>query len=659
MKKKSKKIPSYAFGLQAVGSAVDSLGSGISALSKDNSNLNAFAESLSASGKGFQIGSSFGPWGAAAGAIIGGGLGLVGGIRKKNAINREIRRKETRQSTEFGNSIAAQAEQEYYNENDPVYTYANGGVTNNNLAFVDNNEVLRDIYGNLTEVPNTKKGTDNHLINATTLDSVLSDKIKKPSTNKTFAEEGKKLVKMTKKSKGTDRFAEASNRLNEYNANKQYEALLAEQEQVKASKGIKPKKKNIAPAYEDGYSRVKEFVNNKRNSYNTTLKPGQIGIKYRPDASNLVNMYMNNKDNYLWNDVYTQALQGAALNSYDAITGETPLYKTNNYKVERGNAAVTSKNPYILSGVYNNFGRTEDLKMPAGQGSWLNFNNNLKPSSTEYTTAAVTAPNVTVQPTSVNKPIVSVNNGPTINKDFVTKPLEVGAITPIKVNNVRDNKLTIDKIPVTAKDNVDSKPSNSGINLGNLLELSPTLYNLIQGLKGPEQEELVTNPYSRNIINSMARRKFNIEDIKNANARQQAISRYNRARLNANTGANIAAGVQDAVNAYAANANLYSTKQNMENNYLADYANTLNNIGSQYAAAKTLFNDNSSRNRAAARSFTGTALSQLGQWSQNKTKMANEQARDNAMFPLMLDYLSQGLTNDKLQNLIKLYSKNG
>lgn len=580
MKKKSKKIPSYAFGLQAVGSAVDSIGSGISALSKDNSNLNAFAESLSASGKGFQIGSSFGPWGAAAGAIIGGGLGLVGGIRKKNAINREIRRKETRQSTEFGNSIAAQAEQEYYNENDPVYTYANGGITNNNLAFVDNNEVLRDIYGNLTEVPNTKKGTDNHLINATTLDSVLSDKIKKPSTNKTFAEEGKKLVKMTKKSKGTDRFAEASNRLNEYNANKQYEALLAEQEKIKTSKGIKPKKKDITPAYEDGTSR---------------------------------------------------------------------------YKVERGNAAITSKNPYILSDVYNNFGRTEDLKMPAGQGSWLDFsNNNLNPNSTDYITAAVTAPNVTAQSTSVNKPIVSNN------KDFVTKPLEAGAITPIKVNNVRDNKLTIDKIPVVAKDNNLVNPSsNSGINLGNLLELSPTLYNLIQGLKGPEQEELVTNPYSRNIINSMARRKFNIEDIKNANARQQAISRYNRARLNANTGANIAAGVQDAVNAYAANANLYSTKQNMENNYLADYANTLNNIGSQYAAAKTLFNDNSSRNRAAARSFTGTALSQLGQWSQNKTKMANEQARDNAMFPLMLDYLSQGLTNDKLQNLIKLYSKNG
>ena len=652
MKKKSKKIPSYAFGLQAVSSAVDSLGSGISALSKDNSNLNAFAESLSASGKGFQIGSSFGPWGAAAGAIIGGGLGLVGGIRKKNAINREIRRKETRQSTEFGNSIAAQAEQEYYNENDPVYTYANGGVTNNNLAFVDNNEVLRDIYGNLTEVPNTKKGTDNHLINATTLDSVLSDKIKKPSTNKTFAEEGKKLVKMTKKSKGTDRFAEASNRLNEYNANKQYEALLAEQEKIKASKGIKPKKKDIAPAYEDGTSRYKyssriqKYADEKRNSYNTLLKPGEIGIK----------------------------LRDTSLDAYDGITGETILLPNenmstpvSNVKVERGNAAVTSKNPYILSGAYNNFGRTEDLKMPAGQGSWLNFNNNLNVNPTEYINAAVTAPNITAPSVSinkpnvsVNKPNVSVNNAPVVNKDFVTKPLEAGAITPIKVNNVRDNKLTIDKIPVVAKDNNLVNPSsNSGFNFGNLLELSPTLYNLIQGLKGPEQEELVTNPYSRNIINSMARRKFNIEDIKNANARQQAISRYNRARLNANTGANIAAGVQDAVNAYAANANLYSTKQNMENNYLADYANTLNNIGSQYAAAKTLFNDNSSRNRAAARSFTGTALSQLGQWSQNKTKMANEQARDNAMFPLMLDYLSQGLTNDKLQNLIKLYSKNG
>ena len=81
---------------------------------------------------------------------------------------------------------------------------------------------------------------------------------------------------MTKKSKGTDRFAEASNRLNEYNANKQYEALLAEQEKIKASKGIKPKKKSIVPAYEDGVGENKKLIPDYLNKelYDPTLYNG-------------------------------------------------------------------------------------------------------------------------------------------------------------------------------------------------------------------------------------------------------------------------------------------------------------------------------------------------------------------------------------------------
>lgn len=56
---------------------------------------------------------------------------------------------------------------------------------------------------------------------------------------------------MTKPSKGKDIFADNTNMLNKRNANFAYDNLLSEQEEVKAKKGIKPKKKGI-PAYEKG-----------------------------------------------------------------------------------------------------------------------------------------------------------------------------------------------------------------------------------------------------------------------------------------------------------------------------------------------------------------------------------------------------------------------
>ena len=149
----------------------------------------------------------------------------------------------------------------------------------------------------------------------------------------------------------------------------------------------------------------------------------------------------------------------------------------------------------------------------------------------------------------------------------------------------------------------------------------------------------------------MARRRMNIDPILSANARSRAISNYNLANLNANTGANLAARTQAAVNEYAANEALYGTKQNTDNAYIADYANALNDLGQKYASSKFANLESNAKNRAATRAFTSKAASQLGEWSQINSKMRNEYNRDMMMWPLLEDFLSQGYTTDKLAQL--------
>lgn len=454
MKKKinKKNVPAYAFGMDQLPNylgGANVLGSAISGLSGEGSTGDAIGSTLgsaaSLAGTGFSIG---GPIGAAAGGVLGAAFGWIGSRRRKKQMEQMRRRKETMNKTQLGMNAAANQTAEYWDDNVLAYTYENGGILPD-LAYVDNNEVIRGDDGTIMQVPNNRPGTDNHLIDASNLESVLSDKIKRPGTNKTFAQEGKKLTRMTKPSKGKDIFADNTNMLNKRNANFAYDNLLSEQEEVKAKKGIKPKKKGI-PAYEDG------------------------------------------------------------------------------------------------------------------------------------------------------------------------------------------------------------KPSNK---TPDWLSLAPTVYNALQSLRNPEYEQTVLNPYTGAITNTMARRRMNIEPARLANSRSRAISNYNLANINANTGSNLAARTQAAVDEYAANANMYATKQNADNAYLGEYANTLNNLGQQFVQSRTLANDLNAKNRAAARSFGTAAVSQLGQWSQVNRQMKNQAARDNMIYPYLANFLAYGNPTELIQQMNRQYYK--
>lgn len=555
MKKKinKKKVPAYAFGIDQGLEIASILGAGLQGFTEEGSGADIAGSTLGGAAKGASVGSAILPGiGTAVGGVVGGVGNLVSSIFRKNAINKQKRIKANAKEIAMGKGNAATLEQEYWDDNSLAYTFENGGILPD-LAYVDNNEVIRDDFGNIEQIPNSKPGTDNHLIDASNLESVLSDKIKRPGTNKTFAQEGKKLVNMTKGSKGKDRFARNADKLNQMNANAMYEQLLTEQEAVKAKKGIKLKVKGI-PAYADGSAPA-------------------------------------------FYDVLPES------NEVDAITGETIPVGTNEPVRDIPKASLPGTAPITKKKT------AKGVTTPSKQSK------------------SVAAPS--------QAPLLDIADfNPALASDPIYAPL-------VSVDDFNPT-LTPDEIKTSSK---------SSFGFGSLSGLSPILYNWIQSRRRPEVEDQVINPYTGAINRAMASRKLNIEPTLAANRRSRAIARNNMARLNPNTGMNLAYGNQLATGEYAQNTSVYANRDNANNQYLGEYANMMNNLGQQYVQNTVLTNDLNARNRAAARNFGATAAGQLGQWSQTKEKMRNQARRDRQILPYLQNFLRYGTVNSLVDSL--------
>lgn len=660
MKKKNNKntIPAYAFGMDQLSNylgGANVFGSAISGLSEEGSTGDIAGSTIgsaaSLAGAGLTVG---GPIGAAVGGGLGLVSGLIGSIKRKKQMQALRRRKETLNKTKIGMNAAAETEGEYWDDNDLAYTFENGGILPD-LAYLDNNEVVRDDYGNIVQVPNTQPGTDNHLVDASTLESVLSDKIKRPGTKNTFAKEGQILSKMTKPSKGKDKFAENTNRLNKINANKAYNKLLAEQEAVKAAKGVKPKVKGI-PAYADGKGK-KSFLNtpivellsdlnfnifNRENEDISGAEAVVRGVPYGRHESALNQPISKLLSHSNYNKA---AARNTAINLGSPTTGTwfAPLQTA--AATPQGVDAVTYANDEPIS--------VDTPVVPTKTVSATPAVNTTKSVPSKSTTKTPSTgstkkvPNynfVDVPMLDIEEPVIDFNDAYTQSLEAPKKPVAAKPdLSPIS-NTVGNKKSPKDKAGV-----IDYSPD--------WLSLAPTVYNALQSLRNPEYEQTVLNPYTGAITNTMARRRMNIEPARLANSRSRAISNYNLANINANTGSNLAARTQAAVDEYAANANMYATKQNADNAYLGKYANTLNNLGQQFVQSRTLANDLNAKNRAAARSFGTAAVSQLGQWSQVNRQMKNQAARDNMIYPYLANFLAYGNPTELIQQMNRQYYK--
>lgn len=646
--KKKTKVPAYAFGTQfkeignnMLENAPDILNTLTTPFQKSNATTGgqAAAQSVSdiASGAatGFQVA---GPIGAAVGA----GIGLIGRSGEEARMtsftdydegslgsgligafgNRKLRRKRAaikknaysnRAAVQGTNYLQSEAYEDMIGMN--TDTMANGG-TSSSLAYVDDGELIQTPDGSISKVPENNKPTDSNLVSLPEGSRVLSDKLKVPGRKETFAQLGEKMM-AKKKSKYNDRFAENAAKLNEMNNNMIHDQLFAMQESVKQSKGIKSKTKQIQAA-----------------ALGDTI--GRTNSRHK-----------------------TMSVQGTRYN-----VGDTFNYKGITYKVTDTNEAI----PITAREGYNG---------PASTGWPTQFNPVSVQSNTQRPMSIVPPGSYGVTSTSTTTP-VSVSST-SVKRRRTTPSTSTGLIDEGKpelpftwydapsVDPVYDTDYDTVESPSATPNDISYRETRAdrrnklfdkvGNALSGIASLTPIMSNLFTGR--PETVDAVYNPYATSIANSMRRRRYDISPAIEDLNRNRATSNYNASQINTNTGANLAYRLQSAVNTDRAIASLRSQESNVNNQYLGDYANTMNSLGQQWVNATNMANEANAQNRDTARNIRRDGLSQLSQWAQNRELMSNQEARDNAMLAMFAPFLQSGYTADTIRQFNKWLRKGG
>ena len=84
----------------------------------------------------------------------------------------------------------------------------------------------------------------------------------------------------------------------------------------------------------------------------------------------------------------------------------------------------------------------------------------------------------------------------------------------------------------------------------------------------------------------------------------------------------------------------------------------MNNLGQQFAQNAVYTNDLNARNRAAARNFRTKSIENYNNWYQNRQLMQNQKERDEALYPILSDFLQYGIKDEYLAGLNKKWGRN-
>lgn len=655
-------------GIGGIGQAGDAINSMISnvtapatATTKGEANMQTVTNTIGGAAKGAAAGFAVG---GPVGAIVGGVAGLASGITgTKGKVNlqsnpyddnitvnygtgirggKRNRRKIERQrdqaisnarSNQASLAMGYQNEQEFYQDYDTdIQTMAYGGTVSS-LAYVDDGEVLNTPQGDIVNVPEEGKPTDSNLVNLPEGTRILSDKRKVPGSKETFAQMGKRLMSK-RTSKAKDKYAENATMLNQMHDQMIYDRLFAIQEGTKKSN-----------------SKVQKFDGGGIVTANNKGRMVQIADRlYRPW-------------NY-WEDVYES-------NQYVPGATQQPAAKTQPSAPASTTTTVNDNRPSGPVSI-NDIVKASDNTVNTGE--WRG--------GIPYWLLSATGP-ATAQPTntrtvvSAAKPITTVSDQGTKqrSKTSVASRPTTNTRTVEPVQNTLDlsgetqarvpyetapyiSSTSSASTPVTPSSTVTSTPSNNWGSVMNLFTdiaaLAPTISNMYAK---PESFNAVYNPYEAQINQTMANRRFDISPAKRAIRENRAISNYNAANYNPNTGANLAYRIQSQVAANKAISDLYSTASNVNNQYKADYASTLNSLGQQRVNATNMAVDMNARSRAAARNIQRTALSKLSQYAQNKQLMKNQKSRDMAMLEMYGPFLEAGYKASDYASFMKQFKK--
>lgn len=526
------------------------------------------------------------------------GTGLIGAFK-----NRKLRKRRAAvRLNAFQNRegvAATERLQNEFNEDNTEFdtdTFAYGGYNPASLAYVDDGELIATPDGQVSKVPEQGQPTDSNLINLPEGSRILSNTLKVPGTNKTFAELGDKMM-AKKKSKGKDIYAQNAEMLNNMNNQILHDKLFNMQESLKSKKGIKAKSKSVDSFDSGGTTRGK--------------------LTFNP--SYLTGQYKNRKFN----------------------TGEIVNFGNGDY--------IVTRTPGVLDNVYYAEPYTKSTPAPVNTTAPTITKPTVTKRSTSINGPTVQLPEDYVENLYENwapskivaKPQIKGNG---ILDNFLMTPSEVEA-------DIARRQEWED----AAKPNRST--SSLGELASGIASLAPIMSNLFTS--DPEAVPANYNPYATAITNTMGRRRFNINPLLRDIEQNRNAANYSASQYKTNTGHDMAFRLQTAIAANKANAQARATENNANNQYRAEYANAMNDLGQQWVNATNLASDLNARNRAAARNIRRTGLSQLSQWAQNRELMSNQRSRDNAMLKLYDPFLQAGFTSADMNQFKKWLNKGG
>lgn len=792
--KKLKRVPQYAFGADAISnwgnmSGVDKANvvtQGVGAVGSMIGNATSGKKPTAAGviggiGSGAAMGASIGgPWGAVIGGAIGGITSSIGsggsvneqtgeyelpsgiaglfGHSKSYIRNKAGRIKNGIQARQMSEQVAA----DYYQENGyNELSLSKGGVVPSTMAYLDDGEMLRTPDGTIGSIPEEGKPTDSNLLNVPVGTQVLSDKLKVPGTNKTFAEMGKKLMKKSKK-KINNIYAENSQMLNERNNQATYQSLLEQQESLKNKKNSK---KQQIPSYENGtsgvYGRKKVklkyiydpmlggfgyidpntggFV--EMNDIRNDLLPDSMWIQNYNDSEDIEqpitlkqdtvskSTHNVNKRDFLklpnkkikknTPTIFNDHAYEVAGKKYQI--GDTFEYKGKQYKVTGNNEAVpVNKNdtdPKEIDEGFNwnlyrdVFTQGEPRTIgPSGAGRYSTYQQNkttnsipnandpyfignmymngnwgdltvgkrLSSINPEFNTPALgvigtntsdsySIPTIT-QDTAI--PQTAVRSTPSTKRSTVQTSVQqpvqeqvTGPIQPFSNDRPSLTELTSKPSKVLPKLNIgrpfvynpspDDAVSN-GLDMPSLYSTVATLAPLFDRERAEKVDAYTYNPV-------YGPTNYNIDPILREATLSDRIARYNMANINPNTGANMAFGLQSAVNRNKTIANAYATKNNAENQMAFNNAQIANQWGQQYADARHTAATEYAQNKANARNINRRNFaSALNNWGAS-LRDKKQTSMDMAALEMLQPMLNYGTEDNVLNRVNKILNrvKNG
>ena len=570
-------------------------------------------------GSGAQLGMTIGgPVGGLVGGIAGAAAGLIGkkgkaaemtsftdfdegtlGTGLRGAFrNKKLRRRRAAiRLNAFQNREAVAGTERLANEfnedntefDTDVFEY--GGKVPSSLAYVDDGELIQTPDGSVSKVPEQGQPTDSNLVNLPEGSRILSNTLKVPGTNKTFAELGDKVM-TRKKSKGKDIYAQNADMLNEMNNKLMHDKLFAMQESIKAKKGIKNKTKEL-----------KSFA---RGGDNTPAGYNAAGFMIDPRFAGEISM---------------------------GVSAPTPRVRS------------TWGMKGDVTAPWDNYGRVSEID--AGNLPEVTINATRKASpkvtTTNYTsrvipkTAKVTAPEI-------------IPNLDTIDESF-----DIDA-TPEDIRTRTITGATVQPVITAPQEEPVILEGLSSL-ISGAASLAPIMSNLFTS--SPEAVPANYNPYATAITNTMGRRRYNIDPLLRDIETNRNVANYAASQQRTNTGQDMAFRLQNAIATNKAIAAARAAESNANNQYKAEYANAMNNLGQQWVQATNLASELNARNRATARNIRRTGLGQLSQWAQNRELMSNQRSRDNAMLKLYDPFLQAGFTSADMSQFKKWLNKGG